>query len=82
MGRIRPYPRPAHRHGCGAGRWEGRHDLASGGLSSSKARRTPVGASLLALAECQATLLSTDTPPSRASSLPHFFVASLAIIVL
>ncbi|KAB0523544.1 hypothetical protein F7R20_20350 [Pseudomonas brassicacearum subsp. brassicacearum] len=82
MGRIRPHPRPAHCHGRGAGRWEGRHDLASGGLKSFNVRNTPVGASLLAIAECQTTLLSTDTPPSRASPLPHFFVTSLAFIVL
>ncbi|PYC20826.1 hypothetical protein DMX02_13980 [Pseudomonas jessenii] len=30
-----------------------------------------MGASLLANAVCQATFMSTDTPLSRASSLPH-----------
>jgi hypothetical protein len=32
---------------------------------------TPVGASLLAKAINHSTLMATDTPPSRASSLPH-----------
>ncbi|TPG84505.1 hypothetical protein EAH72_04545 [Pseudomonas caspiana] len=31
----------------------------------------PVGASLLAIAVCQATLMSTDPLLSRAGSLPH-----------
>ncbi len=33
----------------------------------------PVGASLLAKAECQSTLMLADTASSRASSLPHWF---------
>jgi hypothetical protein len=33
-----------------------------------------VGASLLANALCQLNLMSTDTTPSRAGSLPHYFV--------
>ncbi|MBA1377232.1 hypothetical protein FHK92_05280 [Pseudomonas brassicacearum subsp. neoaurantiaca] len=32
----------------------------------------PVGASLLAIAVDQPLLMLTDTPPSRASSLPQF----------
>ncbi|RYM38655.1 hypothetical protein EVS84_23245 [Pseudomonas koreensis] len=35
--------------------------------------KAPVGASLLAKASCQAILISTDPPLSRASSLPHWF---------
>ncbi|OXR28815.1 hypothetical protein PSJE_29160 [Pseudomonas jessenii] len=31
----------------------------------------PVGASLLAIAICHSALMSTDTTPSRASSLPQ-----------
>ncbi|KAB0487528.1 hypothetical protein F7R15_06610 [Pseudomonas reinekei] len=33
-----------------------------------------VGASLLAMAMCQIALMLTDTPPSRAGSLPHLYV--------
>ncbi|MBU0822557.1 MAG: hypothetical protein KKC24_27295, partial [Gammaproteobacteria bacterium] len=33
-----------------------------------------VGASLLAKASCQSTSISTDTPPSRAGSLPQGIV--------
>ncbi|VVM71649.1 hypothetical protein PS619_01827 [Pseudomonas fluorescens] len=32
---------------------------------------SPVGASLLAKAECHSTLMATDTAPSRAGSLPQ-----------
>ncbi|PMZ72552.1 hypothetical protein C1X65_20235 [Pseudomonas sp. FW305-70] len=34
-------------------------------------RNPPVGASLLAIAVCQTPKMSTDTPSSRASSLPQ-----------
>ncbi|TBN36328.1 hypothetical protein EYC95_24655 [Pseudomonas sp. BGI-2] len=36
-----------------------------------KLHRTPVGASLLAMALCQPVMSVTDTPSSRASSLPQ-----------
>ncbi|PMZ76570.1 hypothetical protein C1X65_10425 [Pseudomonas sp. FW305-70] len=34
----------------------------------------PVGAGLLAKAECQSTSLSTGSPPSRASPLPQGYL--------
>jgi hypothetical protein len=40
---------------------------------TKKHRKTNVGAGLLANAVCQATLMSTDTPHSRASPLPQGF---------
>ncbi|PMZ85767.1 hypothetical protein C1X61_25970 [Pseudomonas sp. FW215-T2] len=43
------------------------------GRSSMPVSRSaqPVGASLLAIAECHSPLMSNDTPLSRASSLPQ-----------
>ncbi|TDK53125.1 hypothetical protein E1508_19525 [Pseudomonas moraviensis] len=41
--------------------------------------KAPVGASLLAKASCQATLLLSDPPFSRAGSLPHWFVLCAGI---
>ncbi|MHC8367117.1 hypothetical protein ACYZT9_15010 [Pseudomonas sp. ZT5P21] len=45
----------------------------------SNALNIPVGASLLAIAVNHSTLLSTDSPPSRASSLPQ--VGRIRIII-
>ncbi|POA26798.1 hypothetical protein FHG55_10035 [Pseudomonas jessenii] len=38
---------------------------------NSKQRITNVGAGLLAKAVCHSALMLADTPPSRASPLPH-----------
>ncbi|PMU07499.1 hypothetical protein C1Y11_27015 [Pseudomonas sp. FW305-20] len=40
-----------------------------------------MGARLLAMTECQPTLLLTDTPLSRAGSLPHGFYVEPDIAV-
>ncbi|AXP02953.1 hypothetical protein DZG01_08175 [Pseudomonas fluorescens] len=40
-------------------------------LDPASPANSPVGASLLAMAQCRATFSSTDTPPSRASPLPQ-----------
>ncbi len=39
--------------------------------------KTPVGAGLLAKAQCQSPNLSTEPPPSRASPLPHLVLCCL-----
>ncbi|MCG6573727.1 hypothetical protein EGM97_03275 [Pseudomonas sp. AF32] len=45
--------------------------ICRGGARFLATPQKPVGAGLLAKAVCQATYLSTDTPHSRASPLPH-----------
>ncbi len=42
-----------------------------GVLSFFQSPKTNVGASLLAIAVCHSTLMSTDRAPSRAGSLPQ-----------
>ncbi|OXR32019.1 hypothetical protein PSJE_20845 [Pseudomonas jessenii] len=42
-----------------------------GRATSCRLNQNPVGASLLAMRLAHSTLMATDTPPSRASSLPQ-----------